>query len=422
MQRLTVNFPKLRTLFSKRIVFVLVAFMPVCAFAEPMNMYLTFGEDTARQLVLHYQLKGDADESGEPVVYLDTQSREGKLDGYAKSAQGVKLDTIDIPTDRTLIEVALNDLEPNETYYFVAGDAERGYSEERSFRTLPADDTPIRFVTGGDMGVSPSAARLLEQGGKLDPMFCAIGGDLAYANGELWEYRTWDRWFENYDEYMRAPDGRMIPIFAAIGNHETNDFETTNPAIVAPFYDMYFGRAQSDSKTYFSRMFGSETLMIALDSGHVVPHGGEQTAWLAETLAANCGVPYIFCMYHVPLYPSHRDFDGAGSVMGRVHWEPYFLTYDITAGFENHDHKLKRSKPMKMGEPAEDGVLYIGDGCFGVSPRDSETTGQRPYLAVDAPKAHIWLVEAGKENVRYRAFGEDGELLDDHLQEDARRR
>lgn len=422
MQRVTMNSPKRSRVIGIPLAFVLAALVPLCAFAEPMNMYLTFGEDTARQMVLHYQLKGDSDDSGAPVVYFDTQSRDGEPDSYAQSAQGVKLETIDLPAERTVIEVALDGLEPNATYYFVAGDEERGHSEERSFRTLPADDTPLRFVTGGDMGVSPSAAKLLEQGGKLDPMFCAIGGDLAYVNGELWQYRTWDRWFENYDEFMRAPDGRMIPIFAAIGNHETNDFDTTNPAIVAPFYDMYFGRSQSDSKTYFSRMFGSETLMIALDSGHVVPHGGEQSAWLAETLDANSDVPYIFSIYHVPLYPSHRDYEGSGSVMGRVHWEPYFLAYDITAGFENHDHKLKRTKRMKMGEAAEDGVLYIGDGCFGVSPRDSETTGKRPYLDVDVPKGHIWLVEVGAENVHYRAYGEEGDLLDDYVQDDARRR
>ena len=50
--------------------------------------------------------------------------------------------------------------------------------------------------------------------------------------------------------------------------------------------------------------------MFLLDTGHISPHGGEQAAWLDAQLSVQRNVPNKFAVYHVPLYPSVRGFDG----------------------------------------------------------------------------------------------------------------
>ncbi len=383
------------------------------AAAAPFNVYLTYRGDTSRSIVVNYHLDTRLRDAPEPVVYIDSQPRNGNKDQYATRVTGQKSEIPAFPIYRTLNAVEVTGLEPDTVYYFIAGDDTSGYTEERSFRTVPAGDEAFRFVTGGDMNVTPRTERLLARAGEQDPLFCAIGGDIAYVNGRVWEYAKWDRWFENYDKYMRTSDGRMIPILAGIGNHETNNLPSESAEVKAPFYSAYFGRTQSDGKTYFTQRFGQNVLFVLLDSGHIAPHGGDQASWLAETLAANEGVRYKFALYHIPLYPSHRDYDGSGSVAGRIYWEPYFSAYGLTTAFENHDHSFKRSKLLFNGKVDDEGVLYLGDGSFGVDPRpvDDEL---RPYLEKQASLGHIWVVDVSPDEVHYRAIGEEGELVDEY--------
>ena len=384
--------------------------------AAPINVYLTYRDAPSESIVVNYHLEQRLRDAPEPVVYFDVQSRGGDKTAYAHQQSGMKKEMIQLPVYRTINWITLTGLQPDTVYYFIAGDDENGYTEERSFRTIPEAGMPFRFVTGGDMNVGPRTDRLLAQAGKQDPLFCAIGGDIAYVNGEVWNYEKWDAWFRSYDSLLRTSDGHMVPMLVGIGNHETNKLLTEDPVIKAPFYTAYFSEQQADGMTYFSIQFG-DVLFLLLDSGHVAPHSGEQTAWLAQTLAANREMPHIFALYHVPLYPSHRPFDGYLSEQGRVHWQPYFEAYNIRAAFENHDHKLKRSKLLRQGVPDETGILYLGDGCFGVEPRPIPPDDQRDYLEVHAVEGHVWVVDVAPASVHYRAIGEQGELLDEYRQE-----
>lgn len=383
--------------------------------AMPFNLYLTYGSDPSASVVVNFHTEDRLRDSDGTHIYYDVEPRKGDLKAYRHHVEGQVKEIPELPVYRTLHWAEITGLQPLTVYYFSAGNAKNGFSEERAFRTLPSGEEPIRFATGGDMNVNPLTVKLLAQGGKKDPAFCAIGGDIAYVNGRLPQYPTWDTWFQNYDTHMRAPDGRMIPMFVAIGNHETNRLPSTDPKIVSPFYQAFFAEQQSGGSPYFLCMFGKNIALLALDSGHTTLHGGAQSAWLAETLDGLREVPYKFAIYHVPLYPSHRAYEGEGSRLGRVHWEPLFAAYRLTAAFENHDHTLKRSKLLKNGEVAEEGVLYIGDGCFGVDPRtvDDEL---RWYLEMAQSTGHVWLVEVNSEGVAYRAIGEDGAVLDEYRQ------
>jgi len=370
-------------------------------------VYLTYPGNPSTSITVGFQTRDLAETS---KVYYDTVSRDGKVEHYAHVAEGTRTRIPGLPVTRTIHHVALVDLQPATTYFFVAGTDSEHVTKERSFRTIPAGDEPLRFVAGGDMGATRLTRKLLGVAAQQDPDFAVVGGDIAYANGNLKEYRDWDDWFENWDKLMRAPDGRMIPVLAAIGNHEVNALESPDPAVRAPFYRAYFG-PQSEG-TYFVRTLGANLALIVLDSGHIAQHAGTQAQWLDETLAELDGVPFTFAVYHVPLYPSHRPFEGTGSELGRTHWGPRFDAHGLTAAFENHDHTMKRSKRIANNEVSEDGVLYLGDGSWGVNPRDVDNA-RRWYEAVAMGVGHVWVVDVASDHATYRALDKDGDVLDE---------
>ena len=129
-------------------------------------------------------------------------------------------------------------------------------------------------------------------------------------------------------------------------------------------------------------------------------------------------MPFRFALYHVPLYPGYRPFAESKSQLGRDHWGLLFDQFGLTAAFENHDHMLKRTKILRGGRLAADGTLYLGDGCFGRTSRIAKGPRQvdrnrRWYLEKAATGAHFWRVDIADGEVRYRALGVEGKVLDE---------
>ncbi|GMU91044.1 MAG: hypothetical protein AMXMBFR4_01020 [Candidatus Hydrogenedentota bacterium] len=379
----------------------------VSAPAEPSHIYLTYSGAPERSIDINVILP-DRVESAD--VYYDTVSRGGNTGAYKYRAKAEYHKAVmQISDRRTLYVAALKNLEPGKTYYFVAGEQKYGMSKERRFRTLAGGDEPFRFVSGGDMGADGLVIPLLKLAGKQDPDFGVIGGDLAYVNGLLGDFATWDKWLKNWDELMVTSDGRMVPIMTAIGNHETNQYQSDNLELRAPWYIGLFGR-QGDN-LFYSRQFGNLAAFFVLDSGHLVPHNGAQTEWLKAQLEKHKDVKYKFAVYHVPLYPAHRPFDGAGSALGRTHWGPLFDQYGLTVAFENHDHVFKRSKPLKGNQVAEGGTVYVGDGCFGRGPRTIDPQ-PRWYNEKEKSAAHFWVVNVSKSGLEFKAIDDKGATID----------
>lgn len=375
--------------------------------AEPIHTYLTYSDDPTTSIDINLFV-----ESKVPgvVVYFDTVPRNGEKVKYANQTMVPYHQTLlEILDGRALYVADMKSLKPATTYYFIAGDEKYGFTKERSFRTLPGGTAPLRFIDGGDMGADPRTEKLLKWAGKQDPDFGVIGGDIPYSNGLLGEYDDWTQWFKNWDKYMVCTDGRMIPIVTAIGNHEVNHYETDNQALRSPDYLSLFGR--QGKAAYYSRQFGENVIFFLLDSGHLNPQAGEQTAWLGQELEKYRNVPYKFASYHVPLYPAHRSFDAAESKSERDNWGPLFDKYGLTVGFEHHDHVFKRTKPLKDNQVADKGTVYVGDGAFGVDPRKVEPQ-PRWYNEKQASIAHFWLVDVRPEGVSLKAIDEDGAVVD----------
>lgn len=373
------------------------------ATAAPRHLYLTWQGDTSRTMTVNYQTIGLASPS---MVFYDTKSRGGRTAEYRHLAVGYSHAFAGLPDDRRVHWVELEGLAPGETYYFIAGHPEHGFTLERKFRTVPEGSQKLRFVTGGDLGVSGDVALLLQQAAKLSPAFGVVGGDLAYANDALTNYAKWDAWLDHWQTNMITPAGYTVPMVLAIGNHEVGGGTAlTN----ARFYFQYF--AQVHDRSYYARTFGKNLVLLLLDSGHIYPHDGEQAEWLDAQLAAHRDVPHKFAVYHVPLYPSYRAFDGSASVKGRQFWLPIFDKHRLTAAFENHDHTFKRTHSLRENKLDPNGTLYLGDGCWGMPARKVDSQ-RRWYEAKAASLQHFWQVDVSRTRVEYRAINKEGKIFD----------
>jgi hypothetical protein len=373
--------------------------------AAPRHVYLTWQGETSTTITVNYQTMEEAEASR---VYFDTEPRKEKIGEYRFNATGTRHKIEGLEDGRTIHWVELKQLKPGGTYYFVAGDPKNGYTPERKFQTIPDGDEKLRFAEGGDMGTGPALPLLLKQAARQEPDFGVVGGDIAYANDLLTNYGLWDIWLDAWEQCMVTPKGFTIPMVLAIGNHELRS-RVEVPPTNAVFYSGYF--AQDHHRSYYSRKFGKNLVLYLLDSGHLAPHAGEQAAWLDAQLAADRAFPQRFAIYHVPLYPSVRPYDGSRSIDGREAWVPIFDKHRLTAAFEHHDHAFKRTKLLRNNQPDPRGTLYLGDGCWGQGAR-AVGSARRWYEQKAASIQHFWLVDVFPNRVEYRAIDKEGQVFD----------
>ncbi|MGE0488919.1 MAG: fibronectin type III domain-containing protein [Vulcanimicrobiota bacterium] len=391
-------------MFSKRLLLVLFLWLAGPALAAPTHVYLTWQDpDTSHTMTVIFQTRGRV---AQPQVRYGQRPDQLEQRQAATSYQWLS-------SSRRIHVATLRGLEPGQVYHFQAGDPTDGFCSKRKFKTLPSQG-PVRFVTGGDMYFEPETVQLLEQAARRSPMVALVGGDIAYADGDLRRDGFWDRWLDNWEKNMVTPDGLTIPFIAAIGNHDVaGSFGQRKQK--APFY---FGFLRQHADSYFERSLGDQVTVFVLDSGHVSPHGGTQSQWLRQSLE-KCRSPWKFALYHVPCYPSHRGYGDYYSEQGRSHWVPLFDRFGLTAAFENHDHTLKRTPPLKANKIAKQGTVYLGDGCWGRPPR-SVDPALRWYEATAASRAHVWMVDVGDDQVTYEAIGTAGQTLDRYTTERAK--
>lgn len=368
------------------------------------HVYLTWQSDPATTMTVNFQ---SLEEYPDLTLHYDTVSRNAQPAEYQFTAQGESSQIPGLADGRHIHHIEATNLQPGTLYYFVLASQNKALTSELRFRPLPPRDEPIRFIAGGDMSILPRADQLTRLAGSKDPMFGLIGGDLAYANGDLGNAWMWDRWLQTWESNMVTSDGALIPMVLAVGNHEVNDKDGP-PEVTAPFYYGFFAQG---GRPYFTFRPREDTIIIVLDSGHTLPHDGDQAAWLDATLAEYAGLRNTIAVYHAPLYPSHRDFDDFRAEAGRKHWLPLFDKYNLRVALENHDHTFKRTKVLKNNEVAEEGTVYLGDGSFGVNPR-SVPEPDRWYLEKASGTPHFWLVNIDDSGMHFQAISHANDVID----------
>ena len=248
-------------------------------------------------------------------------------------------------TDLHVFRAELTGLRPGTEYLFQIG----GNPTTHKFRTMPAKATDtFQFVSGGDCGVNEHAVANNIMAAAQEPMFALIGGDLGYDNGRSAD--TSLEFLRNYSRHMIDPEGRLIPMVVCIGNHEVNgSYGKTREA--APFYLALHDGLYAE-RTFATLDFGDYLSLVLLDTGHIAPIDGEQTAWLDKALAERTERPHLIAVNHVPAYPSYRPYESEGDKVGtgalnREHWCPLFERHNVDVVLEHHDHTFKRTHPAE---------------------------------------------------------------------------
>jgi len=323
---------------------------------------------------------------------------------------------------RMVRRARITDLKPGATYELRVG-ASRVYT----YRTMPARLTrPVRFATGGDTRADDASFGSVNRYvAKQDVDFVLLGGDLAYSNGDPRQVRQEELWFETAFKTLVTPQGRLIPVIAAIGNHEVFSNRDTAQAVRdmiektgvkqgdATYYRPLHAHARE--RQYSIIDVGDYLSLVLLNTGHTAAIPGAQTEWLRDALAARPTVTHIFPVYHVPGYPSVRAFSASNSTQVRENWSPLFERAGVRVAFENHDHAYKRTYPIRAGHKDSTGIVYLGDGAWGAGPREIGRDNKAVpewYLEKTASVNHGIIVTLDDASARFEVRDTIGTLVD----------
>jgi len=394
------------------IILLLACLFPVVAFAqrEISGLYLTWRDDPATTMTVNWlSLYAEAPDS---IWYRHGTESWKEQRGTRAPLQ---------PSGLWVRRAQLTGLAPETTYEIAVGAAPPGDTRGvHSFRTMPAELTrPVRFVTGGDMMHTREMVDAMNrQAGLLDPDFALLGGDLAYADNV--DATRYVEFFQSWLNLMRGRDGRLIPMVVAIGNHEVARGYNGRPDVEASQYYTLFDLPGGKARHVLD--FGEYLSLVMLDTDHTEAIAGAQAQWLDETLAARAQQQFVFACYHYPAYGTAKipagaklSIDHPRSIAIREHWVPHFDRHGLTAVFENDHHNFKRTHRLR-GHQRDDanGILYLGDGAWGVRTRVVPSLDDAWYLAKAEAIRHLFhVVIHPNGRTLITAVNDQGEVFDE---------
>lgn len=326
-------------------------------------------------------------------VYYDTEPHNGDLGAYRFKVGTVRDGEYD-DSNAWYHHAALEGLTPATTYYFLAV-TDGSVSRELHFDTAPQDDREFRLLYGGDSRSDRSNRRRVnglireqvERDGRI--LAFAHGGDYI-ADGE--QFDQWDGWLNDFEETITA-DGRILPIIPARGNHEAS----------GALYGQVLAFPGINGDNYYTTQLSPQVSYIVLNSNSSL--AGDQRDYLRDQLSArSADTRWLIPSYHRPAYPAVKS---PGDAL--EHWVPLFEQFDVDMVCESDGHVLKRTKPMRDGEEADDGIVYVGEGGLGV---DQRTPNGADYLAMSDSAHHIQLLTFRPDRVVYEAITLDDGLAD----------
>lgn len=361
---------------------LLIVFGAKLGAEEPEALYLSWQGNPATTMTVFWITKK---QTGQTLLYQEVGTKQW----FTHKAEGQKFGAL------SLYCAQLTNLKPNSLYQL------RFEEKVYSFKTLPETlhrAMPLKVVVGGDAFFTSerSFRKMNEVVAKQDPDFVILGGDIAYTKekkgGEAIE--RWITFFKTWTEQLVTSDGKLIPIVAVPGNHDGELFRQV------------FGL--HEGPTYRTLQIGSLVFFL-LDTDHFTPVGGEQEKWLGQALQTHADVLYKVPVYHVAAYPSFYPFEGKRAEEIRKTWVPLFEKAGVRLCFEHHNHCFKRTFPLKEGKIDEEGIVFAGDGSWGVIPRMPRFAF---YLKKALPISAVWLLRITTEKCELEAISQEGKKID----------
>lgn len=392
----------------------------------PRHLRIVWTEDPAHHAIVSWTTLAPAS-SG--VIHYDTESRRDSETPYRFSAPVERSGEVTLlKMDRTegvppgwYHHGQISDL-PADSKIFLRVESDGVFSEEFYFITAHSGDKPYKLLSGGDsrlggekpryagrtphverQGMNRRMAQLLEE----NPDILALVHGADWGTTAEWRHLYW--WFEDH-EILQTTDKRLLPLIVSRGNHDE----------AVGFQENFWLADITDAFSfgyYYTTLLG-DLALITLNTEISV--AGDQREWLEEELVrlTNELDPeprWLLAQYHRPAYPVAKPYDRHHFRRVREAWTPLFDQFDLDLVLESDGHVLKRTVPIRNFQPAEDGVVYIGEGGLGVPQRvpiENLWYVAAPGMAASAH--HVWMLSISPQSLTMEAVGIDGKILDRH--------
>eukprot|EP01017_Pseudomicrothorax_dubius_P035231 TRINITY_DN4904_c0_g1_i6.p1 TRINITY_DN4904_c0_g1~~TRINITY_DN4904_c0_g1_i6.p1 ORF type:complete len:425 (+),score=65.05 TRINITY_DN4904_c0_g1_i6:384-1658(+) len=339
-----------------------------------IHTYITSLEDASSSIVLNVQTVASLQDLEVHITKPKSHARS-ILQPFKDFVNGDPL------RQRNIYSIPLEGLTPSTIFTAQIRSASFELSHDFVFKTPPSlknENDVIRLIVGGDVGNTEAGRHMTRVACSQRPDALFIGGDVAYDNGFTSCFACWDYFLRQIRDCYNVA-GFAMPIILGVGNHDVgfSNFYIRRDSVrydlpsLPPFF-RYFPQHHTNSTTsrlpFFLHSFGN-LHFFSLDSGYLYSTSkGPQREWFINSLKRITSTnatekPVIFVQYHDPMY---ANFSVDGEL--KEAWLPLFEAYDVRIAFENHNHCLKRSKPIKeLRKHEEDfpGVVFLGEGGWG---------------------------------------------------------
>jgi hypothetical protein len=386
----------------------------VCPPGPPCHVYATLPSNTSEAVFINAHTDYDVDSVTVAYDRLDYYNANASL-RYNAVSSTYKLDFED-KGRRAVHTTLLYNLEPETEYYYqIIYDNTTYFSS--NYKTLPSKGThsPIVMAIGGDVGSSDIGPSVTSSLSKNGPDVMIVGGDAAYDDGIQACYYSWDMYLWGFEKY-NAQVNRTIPFIVSVGNHDVG-FNAMSEAklnkIELPLYFAFLPQHLKvdnstgqevvgvpdvhERRTRFYHLIGN-MLHFSLDSGYVETYEN-QAVWMREILPQYEGYTK-FGNYHVPIYPACvnvMDTSQEHLQVAKENFVPVFEDFKFKAIFENHVHVFKKTFPLKQGVVDPNGVVYFGDGNWGITPNgcieDGELENKTGIHEAASSRRHVWVLK-----------------------------
>lgn len=396
----------------------------VVANEAPDQVAIAFGSDPAHELVWTWRTSATVASTAIRVARLPKEVKDRTANPDETPGELVRV----VRGRSTLIEVAnlLNDpvirrhrvavagLEPDTVYRYSLGDGSvHRWGPWRTVKTAPDTARGVRFLYLGDAQTGLEGwGRLLKAAYRRHPEtdFLVLAGDLVDRGNE----RT------NWDHFFLRADGVFdrVPLMPCVGNHEYLDM---GPRLYRAFFELPGNGPPGIDPGLVYHFECGDTCFAVLDSTMAVCDPVEarrQANWLDTTLR-NSKAAWKIVVFHHPVYPSHPWRDTPAL---REHWVPVFDKHHVALVLQGHDHAYLRTYPMRghrrVASPGE-GTTYV----IAVSGDKFVDQADRDYIEVGKSGLSTYQtieVDAPSNRLTYRAWTENGKLIDEMLMEKRR--
>lgn len=365
---------------------------------RPAQWRVVWTEDPARRATVSWTTA----EAGQVHrVHYDARSRGGRLSEYAHVTPAARngaytIDDQEVAPPAYFHHAVLTDLPPSSRVHFVV-ESDGSLSPELYFVTAPEADEPFSILSGGDSRSGHLTRcvmnRLMAELVAESPEILALahGGDYVY-DGSKWT--MWSDWLSHY-ELTVGPDGRVLPIVPARGNHD-----------LGPLFDQVFDAPGVDGRAYYATRLSPSVALVTLNSE--ISAAGDQAEWLGDTLAElRPTVRWLLATYHRPIWPAVKSPSSA-----KPHWAPLFERHDVDLVLESDGHCMKRTVPIRDDARDPTGVVYLGEGGLGVRqrrPRDDRWYLHEPGMTRSGH--HVIRIDFAADGLRSRFLLQDEPTL-----------